>query len=112
MRSAFFAVILILTAATSAHVAGQHQPSQREAAIRAWFESGTAAWNRGDLDAYLAGYWDSDRTRLPSGGRVIRGKKVIAAMYRSRFPSPEQMGRFAVTSLEVQELSGTDALVF
>ena len=83
-----------------------------EATIRARFEAGSAAWNRGDIEGYLAGYWDSDRTRWASGGTVVRGKKAIAATFRSRFASPQQMGKIKVTDLEIEVLTGTDALAF
>ena len=83
-----------------------------EAAIRDVFEQGCAAWNRGDLDGYLAGYWDSDRTRWISGGSVIRGKEAIATAYKSRFAMPRQMGRIAVANLEIDVLTPTDAFVF
>ena len=83
-----------------------------EATIRARFDAGRAAWNRGDIEGYLAGYWDSERTRWASGATVILGKKAIAAAFRSRFPSPQQMGTIEMTDLEIEVLTSTDALVF
>jgi len=59
-----------------------------EVAIRDVFEQGCAAWNRGDLDGYLAAYWDSDRTLWISGGSLVRGKEAIATAYKSRFATP------------------------
>jgi uncharacterized protein (TIGR02246 family) len=79
--------------------------------IRARFEEGTEAWNRGDLDAYLAGYWDSDKTRWIIRGMLIRGVDAIRATYKSLFDSPEKMGKFEVRDLEIDVLTDRDALV-
>jgi uncharacterized protein (TIGR02246 family) len=79
--------------------------------IRDRFAEGTAAWNRGDLDAYLAGYWESEKTRWITRGKVIRGVNAIRAMYKSLFDSPEKMGTFAVQELEIDILTDSDVLV-
>lgn len=83
-----------------------------EAAIQALFAAGCEAWNRGDLDGYLASYWQSDRTRWVSGGAVVRGFAAIAAGYRRRFAAPRPMGTLSISELEIEVLSDTDALVF
>ncbi|HKG55520.1 MAG TPA: SgcJ/EcaC family oxidoreductase [Anaerolineales bacterium] len=83
-----------------------------EAAIRNVFEAGCAAWNRGDLDGYLASYWDSDQTRWVSSGSLTRGKKAIAAAYKARFSGSQQMGKLTVTELEIDVLTDTEAIAF
>ena len=80
--------------------------------IRALFESGCAAWNRGDIDGYLADYWHSDKVRWVSEGVVIYGFEGIASAFKSRFDTPENMGKLEVANLEIQLLSESDALVF
>ena len=88
------------------------ESKQIEAAIRDVFEAGCAAWNRGDLDAYLASYWDSDRTIWISNGSLTRGRKAIEAAYRSRFQNPRQVGKLTVTQLEIDVLTTRDATAF
>lgn len=83
-----------------------------EAAIREVFEAGCAAWNRGDLDGYLASYWDSNRTLWISNGSLRRGREAIESAYRSRFSDPQQMGRLTVAELEVDVLTTRDAIAF
>ena len=80
--------------------------------IRALFESGCAAWNRGDIDGYLAYYWHSDKVRWVSEGTVRYGFEAIAAGFKARFASPDNMGRLEVANLEIQLLKESDALVF
>jgi uncharacterized protein (TIGR02246 family) len=80
--------------------------------IIALFESSCAAWNRGDIDGYLAAYWHSDKVRWVSEGRVSYGFETIAATYKSRFNTVENLGKLEVTNLEIQLLGESDALVF
>jgi uncharacterized protein (TIGR02246 family) len=81
-------------------------------AVRDTFDAWNTAWNSGDLEGYLAGYWDSDQTRYVSNTRVIRGKAAIAESYRARFPSPEMMGHLTLVELEVEPMGSSDALAF
>jgi len=85
---------------------------ENEVAIRNVFEDGCAAWNRGDLDGYLAGYWDSDKTIWISGGSLTRGKKAIVAACKARFSTPQQMGKLTLTELEIDVLTSMDAIAF
>jgi uncharacterized protein (TIGR02246 family) len=83
-----------------------------EAAIRDVFGAGCAAWNRGDLDGYLASYWASDKTIWISNGSLRRGRNAIEAAYRSRFQNPQQVGKLTVTDLEIDVLTTRDAIAF
>ena len=83
-----------------------------EDAIRRVFEDGCAAWNRGDLDGYLASYWDSSTTLWVSSGSLLRGRKAIVAAYKARFSTPQQMGKLTLDDLEINVLTPTDAIVF
>jgi len=80
--------------------------------ILALFEWSCSAWNRGDIDGYLADYWHSDKVHWVSEGTVCYGFEAIAAAFKARFDSPDNMGRLEVADLEIQLLSESDALVF
>ena len=83
-----------------------------EFAIRKVFEDGCAAWNRGDLDSYLASYYDSDQIIWISGGSLRRGKAAIVTAYKTRFSNPHQIGKLTLAELEVDILSTSDAFAF
>lgn len=85
---------------------------QTEITIRNVFEAGCTAWNRGDLDGYLASYWDSDKTIWVSSGSLTRGNKAIAAAYKARFSTPSQMGKLTLLALEIDVLTTEDAIAF
>ena len=80
--------------------------------IRTLFESSCAAWNRGDIDGYLAAYSHSDNVRWVSEGIVRYGFEAIAAACKARFDLPDNMGSLEVANLEIQLLGESDALVF
>jgi beta-aspartyl-peptidase (threonine type) len=81
------------------------------AAILAVLAAQADAWNRGDLDAFLEGYWRSDRTVFASGGAVHRGFEAMAKRYRAAYPSREKMGRLSFSNLEFERLEGDRAVV-
>ena len=83
-----------------------------ELAIREVFEAGCAAWNHGDLEGYLAGYWDSDQTIWISSGSLRRGRDAIVAAYRARFSTPQNMGKIHLAELEIDVRTSTDATSF
>ena len=83
-----------------------------EIAIRHVFEAGCTAWNRGDLDGYLASYWDSDKTIWVSSGALTRGNKAIVASYKARFSTPSRMGKLTLLELEIDVLTTEDAIAF
>lgn len=80
--------------------------------IRTAFDGWGAAWNNGDLEGYLEGYWDSEQTRYVSNAQVVRGKAAIVAGYRSRFPRSEALGTLALQHIEVEAIGEQDALIF
>ena len=76
------------------------------------FEAGCAAWNRGDLEGYLAAYWDSDQTLWISSGSLRRGRAAIVEAYKSRFSNLQQMGKLTLDELEIDVLTPADAIAF
>lgn len=80
--------------------------------IKAVFFQGAAAWNRRDLDGYLATYADGDHVRWVSGGHMTIGKAAIREALAPRFASPEPMGTLTIKKLQIEIQTLTDALVF
>ena len=70
-----------------------------------------AAWNRGDLDAFLSGYWRSDETVFAGGDKIHRGFEAMARRYREAYPTPEKMGRLSFSNLSFEQLDRDRAVV-
>lgn len=62
----------------------------------------SAAWNRGDLEAFVASYAD-DATFLTSSG-VTHGRKGVLERYKKRYPDQKAMGKLTLTVMEARPL--------
>jgi beta-aspartyl-peptidase (threonine type) len=82
-----------------------------EGAIRAVLDRQTEAWNRGDLEGYMQGYWKSPDLTFYSGGAITAGWEATLARYRKRYQSEgKEMGRLDFPG-ETIELLGPDSAV-
>ena len=73
--------------------------SEAEEALRALLVEQTAAWNRGDLEAFTAVYADEALFVSPAGTR--EGREEVLARYRRSYPDARAMGRL---TLQVERL--------
>ncbi|QEH33827.1 hypothetical protein OJF2_23570 [Aquisphaera giovannonii] len=97
-------------AARSALADVEDSPSSAIADIRALLERQEADWNRGDLDAFVKGYWNSTELVFQSGGRRTQGYEAMVDRYRKRYKAEgKAMGRLAFSSVEVIPLSADSA---
>jgi ketosteroid isomerase-like protein len=71
--------------------------------IRTVLEDQTAAWNRGDIPAFMAGYLESESTTFVSD-TVTRGHAKVLARYLQRYPTHEKMGTLHFSGVEVKLL--------
>lgn len=79
--------------------------------IRVVLDRQTAAWNRGDIEAFMGPYWHSTELTFSSGGRVTRGWTETLEDYHRRYPSRDAMGELAFSDLEITPLGDRAALV-
>src|SRR5688572_3401868 len=80
-------------------------------AVKAVLDEQVAAWNAGDLDRFLATYWDSDELTFFSGGTVSKGHKAVAARYRKNYRAEgKEMGKLTFSDREVIPLGADSAL--
>ena len=78
--------------------------------IRAVLEDQTAAWNRGEIPAFMAGYLESESTTFVSD-TVTRGHAKVLARYLQRYPTREKMGILHFSGVEVKLLGSSYASV-
>lgn len=65
-------------------------------------ENQRIAWNDGDIEKYMDGYWKSDSLRFIGKRGVQYGWKATLENYKKGYPTKEAMGKlyFEVISLE------------
>lgn len=94
------AVLVSAVAQTSAVESG---------AIRQVLVTQQAAWNKHDLDAFMAGYWNSPELTFFSGASERHGWQATMDRYRATYDSPgHEMGTLESSALKI-EMLGADA---
>lgn len=86
-----FLPLLLLAACASPH---------REA-IRTVLDSQREAWNRGDIEAYMLGYWNSEELVFKSGDTEQRGWQATLDRYLRTYDTREKMGVLRFSNLRI-----------
>jgi ketosteroid isomerase-like protein len=101
--------LLALSLLAEAQPPNLPKPSPAEAAVRQVLDAQVIAWNKGDLEGYMAGYWKSPDLVFYSGGTRTQGWDATLARYRRRYQEGgKEMGQLELRNMEVQ-LLGRDA---
>jgi beta-aspartyl-peptidase (threonine type) len=67
------------------------------------------AWNRRDLEGFMAGYWNSPDLTFFSGAKENHGWQATIDRYRATYASPgKEMGKLDFSALRI-EMLGADA---
>jgi ketosteroid isomerase-like protein len=98
-------VVVALLIALSASMHAQTSGGE-EAAIRSTITAQVAAWNRGDIPAFMQTYENSPETTF-LGSTVSKGYEPILERYKKSYATQEQMGTLSFSNLEVRLLPGS-----
>jgi uncharacterized protein (TIGR02246 family) len=83
-----------------------------DTAIRGVMAAQVAAWNRGDIDGFMAGYEKSPDLVFTSGGQIRHGYDETIAKYKAKYGTDKStMGQLAFELLSVQHLGADGAIV-
>jgi len=96
--------VVLVMLAMAMSLSGQTPPG-----LRQMLDDQTAAWNRGDLVAFMQGYWHSPEVTFFSGDTIIQGWESTLARYQNRYQSSgNEMGKLSFSD-EKTEMIGADA---
>ena len=76
-----------------------------ETEIRNLLAKQNAAWNRGDVDAFMVGYWENDSLMFIGQSGVTYGYRNTLANYKKNYPDTVKMGKLTFTLIQVMQLS-------
>ena len=76
-----------------------------EAEVRDVLTKQNAAWNRGEVDAFMVGYWENDSLMFIGKSGVTYGYKNTLANYKRNYPDTTVMGKLTFTLIQVKQLS-------
>src|SRR5580658_2694890 len=81
-------------------------------AIRQVIEDQQSAWNRQDLKAFMAGYWNSPELTFFSGGKESKGWQAALDRYQKNYQSAgHEMGKLEFANLRIEMLGLEAAFV-
>lgn len=98
------ALLILMASAVSA------QESKAQLAIRNVMDDQAAAWNCGDIEGFMQGYWKSEKLTFVSS-RVTRGWQQTLDNYKRSYDTREKMGTLTFSDLEITVLSKDAAVV-
>jgi ketosteroid isomerase-like protein len=108
-----FALLALTAASAPAQAPAARQAARAEAAaIRRVLEESVAAWNRGDIPAFLESYRNSPATIYIGAEGVVRGWQRIRERYVRKYQTPDRgkMGVLTFSQLEIHPLGRRYAL--
>lgn len=85
--------------------------AQDKQAIIKVLEDQRVAWNNGDIDGFMKGYWKSDSLLFVGSTPPVHGWQATIDRYKSKYPDKAAMGYLTFTVLKVDLLDKNNAFM-
>lgn len=92
-------ILLLCTAVFS------HAQSKDETEVRKILATQSAAWNNGDLEGFMKGYWKSDSMMFIGKSGINWGWEKTLESYKKGYPDTAAMGKLSFDIIAVKRLS-------
>lgn len=79
--------------------------------IKKVMDAQVIAWNNGDIDGFMKGYWNSPELTFVSGTNVTKGWQPTLERYKKGYDSKVKMGTLTFSNLEITLLGKDSAVV-
>lgn len=79
--------------------------SKDETTIRQILDEQTKAWNKGDIESFMKGYWENDSLMFIGKSGVTYGWTNTLNNYKKGYPDTAAMGKLTFNILVVKRLS-------
>ncbi len=76
--------------------------------IKKVFFQQEADWNKGDIDAFMKAYWDSEELQFGGANGITRGWQQTLDNYKRGYPDKETMGKL---SFQIKDMTQQSELV-
>jgi len=74
-------------------------------AIQQLLDKQVAAWNTGNIDAFMLGYWENDSLLFMGKNGPTYGYNTTLINYKKNYPDTDHMGQLAFTITRMQALN-------
>jgi ketosteroid isomerase-like protein len=103
--------ILIISASVFVTSFAQSKDEKAKNDIRKVMNEQVAAWNNGDIDGFMKGYWNSPEMTFVSGTNVTKGWQPTLERYKKGYDSKAKMGVLTFSDLDITILGNKSAVV-
>ncbi|BDD04896.1 YybH family protein [Aureibacter tunicatorum] len=79
--------------------------------IKATLQEQSSAWNNGNMEQYMQGYWNSDSLMFIGKSNITYGWDQTLANYKSKYPDADARGILTFSNIDVKILSPEYAYV-
>lgn len=97
-KISFFIICFLL------YGSAQAQSNDEKAIVKILTEQ-DAAWNRGDIESFMKGYWQSDSLMFIGKNGITYGWQQTLDNYKKRYPDTTAMGKLNFEYIEMKQLS-------
>ena len=111
MKNTFLILFALVCLSAAAIGQTRQQKAQAVADILGVMDAQVAAWNRGDIEGFMKGYWNSPKLAFVSGDNITRGWQSTLDRYKKNYDSKAKMGTLEFREVEVDVLSPDAAVV-
>jgi ketosteroid isomerase-like protein len=103
-------ILILLSFSLAVLAVCSSKPAADTAAVQSVMRSQQDAWNRGDIEGFMAGYDHAETTTFVSGDELTRGWQTVLDRYKQHYKSKDEMGNLAFSDLDVKPI-GTDLAI-
>lgn len=94
----FFTTLMLVIALSKAQ-------SKEELLIRNVLLTQQTAWNKGDINTFMQGYWNNDSLMFIGKSGITYGWKKTLENYQKGYPDTAAMGKLQFEFIEIKRLS-------
>ena len=107
MKKVFVGIIILFSFIVTSGFA----QSNDQTSIRSVLNEQVAAWNSGNVDNFMKGYWNDDSLMFIGKSGVTYGWQKTLDNYKKHYPDTTAMGKLTFNLLEFKPLSSTNYFV-
>ena len=107
LSALFLSVLLVLAGCNDKLYSDESLMAEIETVLR----TQEKAWNKGDIEGFMAGYAKSDSTLFAGKTRVNLGWQKVLDQYKKSYPDAAAMGKLQFDLIRIKVLSEKDAYV-
>lgn len=93
MKNIFLLLSILLLMACNNIITQIEINRNDENQIRTVMKSQEDAWSKGDLEAFMEGYWESEKLKFVGSGGITYGWNTTLDNYKKSYPNTNVMGK-------------------